>query len=209
MRENYYRDSEPRKPRSLFEQYLMEAPGDEDAAPDITGPPDIPDETTNDPPPDISDEADAGGGTTDDDPPPDMGDDDVPDDFGTDDDTEANSNEDNDGEEKSKLGLDEKVSAIMNMNLYQRFITMHTKITTQIGAMKNNMDVLHSIAPDVIEIMESLNRLDENIIAYLNNNFSSENYSKNLLFFNKCLNLMKLLNDSFDKVIRKGIKEVK
>ena len=205
MRENYYRDYEPSNARKLFEQYLTEAPGDEDTPPDVTGPPDMPDDATNDPPPDIPDDDTTTDDTTDDGPPPDMGDDDSMDDFGTDD-TEPN--EDEEGSSK-KLGLDEKVSAIMNMNLYQRFMTMLTKITTQIGAMKNNMDVLHAITPEVIEVMESLSRLEENIRLYLKNNFTTENYSKNLLFFNKCLNLMKLLNDSFDKAIRKGIKEVK
>ena len=205
MRENY-RDYEPSDALRLFEQYLTEAPGDEDTSPDVTGPPDMPDDTTNDPPPDIPDDTTTDDTVDDDGPPPDMGDDGSMDDYT--DDTESNEGESEEGSSK-KLGLDEKVSAIMNMNLYQRFMTMLTKITTQVGAMKNNMDVLHSISPEVIEVMESLNRLEENIRLYLKNNFTTENYSKNLLFFNKCLNLMKLLNDSFDKAIRKGIKEVK
>ena len=207
MWENYDRDHENKRSRTLFEQYLTEAPEDGDAPPDMTGAPDMPDEATptNDDPPDMTDTTDE-----DDTPPPDMGGDDDTsmDDFGTtDDDTTGN---DDEGQDKNqKLGLDDKVSAIMNANLYQRFMTMLTKISAQISSMKTNLDILHAVSPDVTEIIESLERLDDNIRAYIRHSFMSENYSKNLLFFNKCLNLMKLLNDSFDRVIRKGIKDAK
>ena len=48
---------------------------------------------------------------------------------------------------------------------------------------------------DPDNLVEFVKRLDENIRLYLKNSFINENYSKNLLFFNKCLNLLKLLND--------------
>lgn len=107
------------------------------------------------------------------------------------------------------LGIDDKVSAIMNMNLYQRFISLLTSIGTQITSIKNNSDVLYTLSKDSVDIVQSLKNLDENIRLYLKNTFINENYSKNLLFFNKCLNLLKLLNDIFDKNVRKGINAMK
>lgn len=211
VKENFYQESNDDRPRTLFELYLTEAPGDDDP-PDISGPPDMPDETANDAPPDMADETgDSGedvGNVTDDGPPPDM--DDTPDDsmgdFGAD---ENGEDSDADKDTNKNLDLDEKVSAILNMNLYQRFESMLTKITGQIGSMKSNLDILHAISSDVPEIIDALSKLSENIRLYMKNSFMSENYSKNLLFFNKCLNLMKLLNDSFDKAVRKGIKDAK
>ena len=50
-------------------------------------------------------------------------------------------------------------------------------------------------------------QLDENIRLYLKDIFLNENYSKNLLFFNKCLNLLNILNKIFSQKIRKGIKD--
>lgn len=115
--------------------------------------------------------------------------------------------EQNDG--NMDLGIDDKVSAIMNMNLYQRFISLLTSIGTQITSIKNNSDVLYTLSKDSVDIVQSLKNLDENIRLYLKNTFINENYSKNLLFFNKCLNLLKLLNDIFDKNVRKGINSMK
>ena len=74
--------------------------------------------------------------------------------------------------------------------------------------LKTNGDVLFTLSPESLDIVGSLKRLDENVRLYLKNTFLNENYSGNLLFFNKCLNLLKLLNDVFDRNVRKGIKEM-
>lgn len=201
---------------NLFEQYLREAPDDPpdaqaDAPPDTPAndaPPDIPDSAAgdpgvgDDPPPDDM----GGGGDMGDDPPPDMGD--PGDDYsGGFDDDGGDSGDDGEGK-KEEPELDEKVSAIMNMNLYQRFLTLLTEIENQITMIKTNMDMLRTVSPETLDSLSSLKKLNENIRLYLKNSFSNENYSKNLLFFNKCLNLLKLLNDIFGRNIRKGVKGV-
>ena len=106
------------------------------------------------------------------------------------------------------LNLPEKVSAIMNLKLHERFLNLLNTIGSQLQSIKNNADVLNALAKDSIDIVNHLKRLDENVRLYLRNNFINENYSKNLLFFNKCLNLLKLLNDAFDRDIHKGIRDV-
>lgn len=198
---------------NIFEKFLFtEAPGDDppdaggeeaSAAPDIPddaaaqdGPPDLPDTT------DDTDVGDAAG----DDGPPDIG---GADDAGNDDfedtgnyDGETNNN----GEQQKELKLDGKVSAIMNMNLYQRFLTLLNTINSQLSMIKNNSDMIYALSPEAPDIIGSLKKLDENIRLYLDNIFVNENYSRNLLFFDKCLNLLKLLNDAFDGSIQKGIK---
>lgn len=201
------------KESSLFEQFLYEAPGDDppDVAPDMSSdaetPPDMPEETpdTDDSPPDMGDDF---GGDMGDDAPPDMGSDDDGG-FGDegDDGFGDNSGADDSGENDSNnLELDEKISSIMNMNLYQRYLTLLNTIGSQLTMIKNNSDILFTLSSDSLSIVEKLKKLDENIRLYLKNSFLHENYSKNLLFFNKCLNLLKLLNDIFDKDVRKGIK---
>ena len=66
--------------------------------------------------------------------------------------------------------------------------------------------MIYALSPEAPDIIGSLKKLDENIRLYLDNIFVNENYSRNLLFFDKCLNLLKLLNDAFDGSIQKGIK---
>ena len=92
------------------------------------------------------------------------------------------------------------------MNLYQRYLTLLNTNGSQLTMIKNNSDILFTLSKDSLSIVEKLKKLDENIRLYLKNSFLHENYSKNLLFFNKCLNLLKILNDIFDKEVRKGIK---
>jgi len=116
--------------------------------------------------------------------------------------------EENPDDKLKNLGLDEKISAIMNMNLYQRYLSLLNTIGGQLTMIKNNSDILHTLSADSLDIVESLKKLDENIRLYLKNSFLNENYSKNLLFFNKCLNLLKLLNDVFDSNVKKGIKTI-
>lgn len=193
---------------NLFEQYLTEAP--DDTPPDMpssdTGPPDMPAEAAmDDGPPELSpDEPSENNQDIADDGPPDLGDD-----FGDEnqesfDDAEDQGNDDNPPIEN--LELDDKISAIMNMNLYQRFLTLLNTINNQLSTIKGNSDILYTLSSSSLDVVGLLKKLDENIRLYLKNSFLNENYSKNLLFFNKCLNLLKLLNDVFDKNIRKGIK---
>lgn len=201
---------------NIFERFLYEAPDDD--PPDM--PSDTSSETSSSDPPDIPDDVDINN----DNGPPDIGDDttdtsiddgppDIPDDgeFGEDD----NFSEDDFNDETSNdidpnnLELDEKISMIMNMNLYQRYLSLLNNITNQISSIKDNNDILYTISPESIDIGSSLKKLEENIHLYLQNNFMNENYSKNLLFFNKCLNLLKLLNDDFDEKIKHGIKAIK
>lgn len=195
---------------NIFKQFLFEAPEDE-VPPDMvnTGPPDIPEGAENDAPPDLPDnmgEDNIDSGTADDAPP------DMPDDFGDDAFGEEDPNatgEENLDDKLANLGLDDKISAIMNMNLYQRYLALLNTIGGQLTMIKNNSDILYTVSSNSIEIIDSLKKLDENIRLYLKNFFINENYSKNLLFFNKCLNLLKLLNDVFDNEIKKGIKTLK
>lgn len=199
----------------LFEKFLYEAPGED--PPDVpadtqsdSGVPDVPDDISEDnSPPDID------MGDNDYDEPPDIesGDDQYDDsEFGDEnnfEDSGEENKETDDNNDSNNMELDEKISAIMNMNLYQRFLALLNNIGSQLNLIKNNGDMLYTISSNSLEIVENLKKLDENIRLYLKNNFLNENYSKNLLFFNKCLNLLKLLNDEFDKSINKGIKSIK
>ena len=106
------------------------------------------------------------------------------------------------------LGIDDKVSAIMNMNLYQRYLSLLNNIGNQLTMIKHNNDILYTLTDTIVDTTIALKKLDENIRLYLKNYFINENYSKNLLYFNKCLNLLKLLNDSFDANIKKSIKSI-
>ena len=175
---------------NIFEKFLFEAPEDE-VPPDMVDstPPEVPDGAENEaPPPDMPDIEDSMASG---DEPPDM-----PDEFGTDD--FANDDADLTGMDTPEdplqdLGLDDKVSAIMNMNLYQRYLALLNTIGGQLTMIKNNSDILYTLSSDSLDILDSLKKLDENIRLYLKNYFLNENYSKNLLFFNKCLNLLKFL----------------
>lgn len=187
-----------------FKQFLYEAPGD-------------------DPPPDISQQDDSGGDVM----PPDLPEDnsidmgadgppDLPDDSGTPPDMEDDSGfggdefggEEQQEDQNEKMELDEKISAIMNRNLYQRFLELLGSVTSQISQIKDNRDVLNSIVEDIQGFLSRLTDLEENIRLYLKNYFIHEDYGKNRLFFNKCLNLVSLLNMIFDDAIKKGIKHV-
>jgi hypothetical protein len=175
---------------NLFEIYLREAEGDppsEEPA-DNNDPPDLGASEDSE---EITDEA------------PDLGDDP----FSVSDNSEdENNNDENNEEDNENLPLDEKISAIMNLKLYQRFLNLLNTVGNQISMIKNNNDILYSISNNSLDVLEELKRLDENIRLYLINYFNNENYSKNLLFFNKILNLLKLLNDEFNQKISKGIR---
>lgn len=198
---------------SLFERYLIEAPGDEaapdanmDASNDATSTDNPPDAPAEDPPAiDGTPGDDNAGDFTADDPggedPPDM------DDFSTDDMGDMSDDESNNDD--APTGLDTKVSAIMNQTLYKRYLSLLNQIASQQTSIKNNSDILYTISADVAGIVKSLSKLEENIRSYLKNTFADENYSRNLLFFNKAINLFKLLDDSFDAIIREGMEQQK
>lgn len=188
-------------PLDLFQQSLfLEAPGDEGEASTDAQPADPP---ADDVPPDIPDDA---GTESDNDAPPDMPDED-PSDEGLGD-TGFDDGQQQEEEDPNKtMKLDAKVSTVMNVNLYQRYLTLLNTINTQLSMIKNNGDMIYTLSDQTSSIIASLKKLDENVRLYMSNIFLEENYSRNLLFFNKCLNLLKLLNDSFDASIQKGIKD--
>ena len=135
---------------NIFERFLFEAPED-DIPPDMVdnGPPDVPDGAENDEPPDLP-EDDLGGddaGVSDDMP-------DMPDEFGEEDFNDEGMSEDmpdegeSNGNNLQNLGLDDKISAIMNMNLYQRFLTLLNTIGNQLTMIKNNSDILYTLSID-------------------------------------------------------------
>lgn len=195
---------------NIFKQFLFEAPEDEGTPPDMVDnpPPDIPEGAENDEPPDLPADDGMGSDTGDMDEPPDIPDDFSEDEFSDDGSIDDGGTEENPDDKLQNLGLDDKVSAIMNMNLYQRYLSLLNTIGGQLTMIKNNSDILYTLSSDSLEVITSLKKLDENIRLYLKNYFINENYSKNLLFFNKCLNLLKLLNDVFDSDIKKGIKAI-
>ena len=190
---------------NIFSKFLYEAPDDDppDTVSD-TGPPDVPDDINSDGPPDMGDfednttqdQTDTEG--TNDDPP------DMTDDFGdTGDFNDEGDDIQNDESQEEDLGLDDKVSAVMNDILYQNYMSLITKINTQLTNMKDNSD------EDTSEIVRKLEELDENIRLYIKHKFLKEDYSKNKLFYNECLNLLGLINKVFDRSIHKGIKDQK
>lgn len=197
-----------------FYRWMFEA---DDAPPDINLGSDQADDS---PPPDISDDSSNEQGS--DDMPPDLNMNDTSGDF---DDTsfgdegmdDAGFGEDESGGEDASnnqednpdnMNLPEKVSAIMNNQLYQRYLSMLNSVGTQISQMTDNGDVLFSLMKDgYSELLNKFKKLDENIKLWMKNNFINSDYSKNLLFFNMCLNLQSLLNESFNKKIKKGVKE--
>lgn len=196
------------KDLDLFTQFLYEAPG-ADPPPDIggdtqetdTGPPDIDggeDMPTDEGPPDMEGLGDDFGGDFGGDGPPDIGG------FGDEEFDDGNAQDPNESME-----LDEKISAIMNQRLYQQYLSLLNNISTQISSIKENTDIFRSISPKSLVIVKGLKKLDENLHLYLQNNFMYTDYSKNLLFFNECLNLLKLLNYIFNRDIQKGIKDIK
>lgn len=182
------------KARNLFEKIIFEAPGD---------PPDISEPASSNTPPDLPEvPADNLGG--DEAPPDDLGGGLEDEELGGFEEEEGMNQEGSEGEEE--LEFDEKIDAIMNQNLYQRYLALLNNVNSQEAQIKKHSDALYTLSNDSLEIIGSLKKLDENIRLYLKNTFSTENYSKNLLFFNKCLNLLALLNEIFEKNIRKGIK---
>lgn len=186
-----------------FKRLLYEA-SEDDPPPDVddSSPPDLPEEDNSismDDPPDIGGD-DFGGDAP---PPPDMdgGGSDF-DDGGTDAFDDAPDDE-NQGQD---MQLGQKVSAILNQSLYQQFLKLLDETSSKTTQMKDNTDVLYAITPECTDIVDSLTELKTNLQLYLKHHFVNRDYSQNLQFFNMCLNLLALLDKSFDMAIKKGIK---
>ena len=196
--------------KDIFTRFLYEAEEDE-GAPDEFESPDFGDdgggqeETGGGDMPEYDPAGDEDNGS----PPdmPDFGGDDDGDDYGDYDDQESGEGEDD--SKKVPENLNDKVSALMNANLYQSYLSLLQKFTAQQQAIKNNRDVLYTISPESLDTLDSLKKLDENMRLYMKNSFVNENYSKNLLFFNKCLTLYRLIVDQFAEVMKKGTKDLK
>lgn len=189
--------------RSLFEQWMFEAPGDDPPDAQLAEentPPDVPEEVPDTDPPDIEGGDDPDTDMPADDGPPDLSDDS----FGDDD---FGGTDEGSGDDVKDMGLDDKVSSVLNYNLYQSYLELLTQIRSTISSIKNNSDILYAISKDTEGVVNALRDLDENIRLYIDNSYTNERYEKNLLFYNKCKNLAKLLNDKFDAVIKKGLKE--
>ena len=192
---------------SFFDKYFVEegedvppadtGGGDTGGAPPADAPP--ADDGPPDMPTDLGGGDDMGGGT--DDMPPGM------DDFGGGDDSSGDTSSGG-GEEgnKKEPTFAEKISNILNSKLYQRFISLLNRIENQLLSIKNNFDIFNIICSESTDHIDILKKLSENIRLYINEYFINESYSKNLLFFNKCLNLYKLTNDELIKVVKHGIK---
>ena len=186
---------------SFFKQVLYEAPGDDAPAnPPAEMPPT---DTNNDSPPDSMPDMssdDAGGA------PPDMpgmgGEDEGSDDMGGMND--FGSDDEQNDDEKKNLEIDEKISNILNKLLYDKFLTLLNQIGSQLSNIKNNNEILHAIVPSLGELTEQYKRLDESIRLYINNSFTYNNSSKNQLFFNQCINALKMLNEKFSHEINKS-----
>lgn len=135
--------------------------------------------------------------------PPDM--EDPGEDFGGE---EPQGQEEDPENDPKNMKFDDKISNVMNMNLYQRFLSMLNSISSQVNTIKDNADIIGALTKNASELLPGLQKLDENIRIYLSDFFVSENYSKNLLFFNKCLNEYNLHREIFTKEIKKATRNV-
>ena len=134
-------------PLDLFQQSLfLEAPGDEGEASTDAQPTDPP---ADDAPPDIPDTV---GTESDNDAPPDMTDEDPSDDgLG---DTGFDDGQQQEEEDPNKtMKLDAKVSTVMNVNLYQRYLTLLNTINTQLSMIKNNGDMIYTLSDQTSSII--------------------------------------------------------
>lgn len=187
--------------QGIFWKLFTEAEGDDDAADD---PPDMAedDAPADDSPPDMDD-----GGDMDDEDPPDIGGGgdgyDADDGFG-----DSAAGDDNGNKKEEITGLSNKVSAVLNERLYKQVLALLSQITVKKEMVRDNIDMIRTIDPDATGITEDLTRLEENIRDYSDHTFLNENYSSNMLFYTKCLNLFNLLCARFSERLSKGIKKV-
>ena len=177
-------------------KYLFEAPGDEEEqtteepAEDTAGdPPAIEDENPAATPTDTDEGIDISD-------PPDLTEDDMPgDDSFTDVDTPDLNN----------LSIDEKISSILNVNLYKNYMQLLSDIGTQLNTIKNNIDIFQALNKDTNNTVKAIRDLDSNLRDYMVNTFKDERYENNLLFYNKCKALYQMLNEKFEKDIHKAV----
>lgn len=158
--------------------------------PDNTPPPDIPDVPEPPPPPQEYDQ---------------QGDNGQEEDYSDYADNDQGGDQQNNGEGGDKKGepeFSEKISNILNVKLYQRYIQLLSKIENQLITIKNNTDIFTILFKSSGDSIDILKKLDENIRLYIKYYFVKENYSKNLLFFNKCINLFKINNDLLNKSMK-------
>ena len=191
---------------SMFDRIFLEA---DDAPPDMPADASPPPDSGGTDPPEMDDGSDEDPMDT----PPDVGGDETgeppdlsEDGFGEED--QGMEDQPQEEDPNTNIEFDEKISRIMNMNLYQRYLALLNNINGQLTMLKDNSDTLYAVSEDSIDIISALNKLDENVRLYLKNYFIQENFSKNRLFFDKCLNLLNLLNEIFQKKIEKGLKHV-
>jgi len=181
-------------------KFLFEAPGDEDE-PTTDAPAE--DAPTDEAPPDMN-TTDEGGTDVDvtDDPgdngPPDidMGNDDFDSDFSSDEGSTEN------------ISVPEKISAILNVNLYKNFMKLISDIGTQLNTIKHNIDMFNALTPTTSDTVDQFHKLDENVRLYMTTKFRDERYENNQLFYDKCKTLYQFLNEKFGKEINKGIKNI-
>ena len=175
--------------------FLFEAPEDEETAAPEEAP--VEDTPADDNPPDITDDAIEGAG--DDIPaPPDLGEEDITDDgFGDDLGDEG---------ELNNLTIDEKISSILNVNLYKNYLKLLSDIGTQLNTIKSNIDMFNAISDTTGSLVESIRKLEENLRLYMIDHFQNSRYENNQLFYDKCKSLYELLNDKFEKDVRKSIR---
>lgn len=112
--------------------------------------------------------------------------------------------ENSDESNGNELDFGEKISNILNAKLYQRYLTLLSHIENQLIIIKNNADIFGILLKSSPEIIDVFKKLEENIRIYISDYFEKENYSKNLLFFNKCINLYKACNEILNKNMKKN-----
>lgn len=99
--------------------------------------------------------------------------------------------------------FDKKVSDILNRELYQHYMSLKKTINQELTMLENNIDYINSEVMKETDIVEILKKLEENMDLYLANYFVNSNYSKNVFFYNKCLNMVNLVNLEFKRVLEK------
>lgn len=187
--------------KSIFWRLMTEAEGDDDTADD---PPDM---TEDDAPADDDSSLDGGDDMDDEDPPDIGGGDDGG--YGGDDGFGDTGGGGDGGNKKEEItGLSDKVSTVLNERLYKQVLALLSQITIKKEMVRDNIDMIRTIDPDATDITEDLTRLEDNIREYSDHTFLDENYSKNMLFYTKCLNLFNLLCARFSERLSKGIKKV-
>lgn len=116
-------------------------------------------------------------------------------------DTESISSDMPDG---TSVPFDKKISDTLNRNLYQHYISLKKTINQELTMTEDNLDF---IDPEVLKdtnLVEILKKLSSNMDLYLMNNFLNNDYSKNVFFYNKCLNMVNLVNIEFSKALKKS-----